>query len=65
MGARHTNADIVTSISRGRQPDFKVAQEAIEKEAERAAKMWIAHPAYKMTLSTMQSEVDVNNGACA
>jgi hypothetical protein len=45
----------------GATPDFVVSGETVQADAALAAKMWLKHPSYKMTLAATQQGVDVNN----
>ena len=40
--------------------DFKVTREDIEKDAKVNAKMWLRHPAYKMTLASAREGADAD-----
>ena len=45
----------------GEPPDFVVTPEVVAHHAAVTASMWIKHPAYKMTLASVQQGVDANN----
>ena len=47
-------------LSGGPIPDFEVTAETINDEARLAAKLWIRHPAYKMTLASSQKGADAD-----
>lgn len=41
-------------------PDFQVTPALVEKDAKLFADMWLRHPAYKMTLDSVQKVADTN-----
>ena len=45
----------------GATPDFKATKESTASDAALAAKQWLGHPAYKMTLASTQKSVDLDN----
>ena len=45
----------------GATPDFMVTESTIKSEANLASQMWLKHPAYKITLASLQKGADANN----
>ena len=48
-------------LSSGTTPDFVVTPEMIEADAHLTSQMWVKHPAYKVSLPTLQKEADAND----
>ena len=47
-------------LTTGETPSFKVTPDSIKSDADQTAKMWMSHPAYRMTLTSMQKQFDTD-----
>ena len=48
-------------LTTNQQPDFKVTRADVEADAHVTSQMWLKHPAYKMTLASVQQGADADN----